>query len=150
MTDCQSAASEPSPESVRRSLRALAEGSAPRGPSPDPASARHDPERLRAVVEDAERAVSCAAAASAFLLDGRLATLGDAVTTAERCGHEQVARRGRRARAILRDLDTAVSGRDSEIGPSGGGPEAEPSGGDPEAEPSGRGTDAVAIGTARL
>jgi hypothetical protein len=117
VTECQSPAPEPSPESVRRSLRALADGSASSRPSPASANAEYDPERLRQIVEDAEHAVSCAEAAAAFLLDGRLAalddavtTLGNTVTTAEHHGLDGLADRGRRARAILRDLDAALVG----------------------------------------
>ncbi|MFD1597470.1 hypothetical protein [Halobellus rarus] len=119
MTECQSPAPEPSPESVRRSLRSLAEGSAPRRSSTAPASAGSDPGPLEEVVEDAERAVSCAVAAAAFLLDVGLNALDDAVTAAERCGHDQVAQRGRRSRAILRDLDAALSGRDLDAASAG-------------------------------
>jgi len=110
VTECQATTSEPSPESVRRSLRALVDESAPRRPLTDSTSTDCDSERLEAAVEDAERAVSRAEAAAAFLLDGRLATLDEAIMTAERRGSERLTQRGRRARAVLRNLDAALVG----------------------------------------
>ena len=148
MTESQPAAPEPSPESVRRSLRALANGStsaaettpadgsppADESTSADGAASPHtssgtgtagrDADRLESdlgdgegpvadaerTVDDAERAVSCARTAGDFLLGGGRAALDDAVATAARRGSPRLAQRGRRARAVLRDLDAALTG----------------------------------------
>ncbi|WP_336022051.1 hypothetical protein [Halobellus salinisoli] len=96
-----------SPESVRRSLRALADGSAP-SERPSTSHVTDDRERVTAVVRDGDEATSCARAAVAFLLDGRLDELDAAVAAAERERWVEIARRGRRARATLRALDLAL------------------------------------------
>jgi len=104
--------SRPSPDAVRRSLRALADGSAPEcrrvpadaGPA-DPSSP--PPE---SVVRDAERAAADALAAAAFLPAGRLPQLDAAITAAAARGDDTLAERGRTARESLRRLDAAVGG----------------------------------------
>jgi len=102
--------SEPSPESVRRSLRALTDGSAPARPSPTapgPGREADGPEIRLAdaevvvanlgdaedVISDAESAVSCACAGANFVAAGRLSALDAAVRMSTRCGTAQLARR---------------------------------------------------------
>jgi len=102
----------PRPDDVRRSLRALADGSAPRR---DPTDGTSDPGPSQspspdAVVRDAERAARCARDAVAFLSAGRLPDLDRAVATAARRGDDDLADRGRAARASLRRLDDALEG----------------------------------------
>ncbi|WP_049985827.1 hypothetical protein [Halobellus rufus] len=111
MTERQAATTAQSADSVRRSLRALADGSAPPEPS-ESATDFDGNERAEAVVRDAESAMSCAREATAFLRDGRLTELEAAVAAADRRGAVDVAERGRRALATLRALDAALdSGR---------------------------------------
>jgi hypothetical protein len=114
--------SQPSPDAVRRSLRALADGSTPGRPQdfPDtgpgdtasspPATSiettfRPPPE---AVVRDAERATADAQAAAAFLSTERLPQLDAAITTAAARGDDESADRGRAAKRSLRRLDAAL------------------------------------------
>ncbi|WP_311171198.1 hypothetical protein [Halobellus ordinarius] len=127
----------PSTEAVRRSLRALATSTAgaarpasttsldeqrrDRGtcegserdadPTGEPGHAVRDPDR---VVHDAERAVSAATAAAAYLAAGRLPNLSAAIEAADRRGAVEVAERGRDARATLRRLEAALSGEQAE------------------------------------
>lgn len=128
MTDRSSiGTSQPSPDAVRRSLRALADGSAPgrrhaqvESESADTASSRSaaltgspsppastdtasalPPESL---VRDAERAVEDAPAAAAFLAAERLPHLDAAITTAAARGNDELAERGRAAKRSLRRL----------------------------------------------
>ena len=121
--------SEPSPKSVRRSLRALTEGSAPARltpTAPDPGCDAEGPETglvgaeavvadtedAEDVISDAESAVSCACAGARFVAAGRLSALDAAVRTATRCGTAELARRGRTASATLRRFETALRGHD--------------------------------------
>mgnify|MGYP007099778651 CR=1 FL=1 len=109
MTDRSSTKpSQPSPDAVRRSLRALADGSAPpRDPSDACDATATSP---GSIVRDAERAVRCAHEAASFLSAGRLAELDRAVARAARRGDDTVADRGRTARESLRRLDAALEG----------------------------------------
>ncbi|MFB6252278.1 MAG: hypothetical protein ABEI27_11460 [Halobellus sp.] len=101
--------SSPSPRAVRRSLRALADGTAPRGPPVDVV----DPAAVERTIAEAEAATACAQTASAYVADGRLAELDRAVDaaatdrTSENCAAD-LARRGRTARATLRQLRVAL------------------------------------------
>ena len=109
MTDRSSEADAPQPDEVRRSLRALAEGSTR---DCDPKSGAVDSDTQPAsVVADAERATDCVRKATSFLSAGRLPELGRAVATAVRHGDDDVASRGRTARESLRRLDAALQGR---------------------------------------
>lgn len=126
--DAESRSSTRSPpatstESVRQSLRALADGTSPERAAPALEDAeresvgveRESAERVvgdaeRRVVGDAERVVTCAREAAAFLADGRLADLEAAVATAARRDAEDLERRGRRAQAELSRLDAALCG----------------------------------------
>jgi len=99
----------PSAHAVRRSLRALADGTAPRS---SPADVVDVDAAARAIAE-AEAATTCAQRASAYLADGRLAALDRAVDAAatERSSDDHdddLARRGRAARRTLRRLQTAL------------------------------------------
>lgn len=105
----------PRPDAVRRSLRALATGSASRGGSqrdgataPDAATATPE-----SVVRDAERAADAAREAAAFVSAGRLPELDRAVATAARRDEDDIAARGRTARESLRRLDAALRGCES-------------------------------------
>ncbi|MBB6645816.1 hypothetical protein [Halobellus ruber] len=110
MTD-RSSGTPPRPEAVRRSLRSLADGSAP---SREPTAGSTAPEvgsvPPESVVEDAERAVRCARDAASFLSGGRLPDLDRAIAAAARRGDDDVASRGRIARNSLRRLADALSG----------------------------------------
>jgi hypothetical protein len=101
----------PRPETVRRSLRALAAGSAP---SRDGTAGSNYPDGLsvppESVVVDAERAVRCARDAASFLSAGRLPELDRAIAAAARRGDDDVAARGRAARRSLRRLADALNG----------------------------------------
>ena len=123
MTD-RSNGTERSPRSevVRRSLRALADGSAsgrhraspdtgpcdtvssPPAASTEPTS-RPPPE---SVVCAAERAAADAQVAAAFLAAERLPQLDAAITTAAARGDDEFAERGRTAKKSLRRLDAAL------------------------------------------
>ena len=123
MTDRSSTGtSQPSPDVVRRSLRALADSSTPGRPQdlPDtgpgdtasspPATStkttfRPPPE---SVVCDAERAATDAQAAAAFLSTERLPQLDAAITTAAARGNDEFVERGRAAKRSLRRLDAAL------------------------------------------
>jgi hypothetical protein len=104
---------QPSPETVRRSLRALVEGGAadcrcrPAGTAPT----RPVGSPPADVVEAAERAAADAREAATFLSDGRLPELDAAITTAAARGDDAVAERGRTAREPLRRLDAALTAR---------------------------------------
>ena len=107
MTDRPSDSDPPRPADVRRSLRALADGSAPPQDLTDASpTADAAPERI---VADAERAAECVRSAAAFLSAGRLPDLDRAVAAAARRGDDDVAARGRTARESLRRLDAALS-----------------------------------------
>jgi len=100
---------DPHPESVRRSLRALADGSAPSARS-STARPIDDRDRVDATVRDAEAATSCARAAATFLRNGQLPELDAAVRAAERHGWTGLSQNGRRTLATLRRLDAALRG----------------------------------------
>jgi hypothetical protein len=104
--------SQPSPDAIRRSLRALADGSAP-GRRRVPADAGPtDPSAPppESVVRDAERAAADALAAAAFLTTGRLPHLDAAITAVAARGDDALAERGRTARESLRRLGAALNG----------------------------------------
>ena len=109
MTDRPSEADTPRPDEVRRSLRALAEGSV-RDRDPKGGAAGSDTQPA-SVVADAERAADCAREAASFLSAGRLPELDRAVAAAVHHGDDDVASRGRAARESLRRLDAALRGR---------------------------------------
>ncbi|WP_144901760.1 hypothetical protein [Halobellus captivus] len=109
MTDSRSATGAPPSRTVRRSLRALTDGTAPsRTPirSTDAPSYR----RIDEVVSDAETATSCARTAARFLRDGRIAELEAAIAAADRRGAREATRRGQEARETLRGLSAALDG----------------------------------------
>ena len=126
MTDRSSAgSSQPSPDAVRRSLRALADGSTPGRPqdlhdtgpgdtaSSPPATSTETTVRSppESVVRDAERAAADAQAAAAFLSAERLPQLDAAITTAAARGNDEFIERGRAAKRSLRRLDNVLNGR---------------------------------------
>ncbi|WP_299330465.1 hypothetical protein [Haloplanus sp.] len=112
MTDRSPDVDAPRPDEVRRSLRALADGSASPQPADGPTS--HDAVSVDpdAVVADAERAADSAREAASFLSAGRLPELDRAVATAARRDEDDIAARGRAARESLRRLDAALRGSD--------------------------------------
>jgi hypothetical protein len=111
VTDRPSDTDPPRPVDVRRSLRALADGSAPPRDPPDgpPATDVTPTPHPQRIVTDAERAAACAREAATFLSAGTLADLDRAVATAARRGDDDIAARGRAARGSLRRLDAALS-----------------------------------------
>ena len=137
MTDRSSTKpSQPSPDAVRRSLRALADGSAPgrRNVPPEvglddatapPPRASADTTASRpeagsdtasapppaSVVRGAEQAAGDARVAAAFLSAERLPHLDAAVATAAARGDDELAERGRVARTSLQRLDNVLKGR---------------------------------------
>ncbi|SMP32812.1 hypothetical protein [Halobellus salinus] len=113
VTDRSPEVDAPRPDEVRRSLRALAHGSASSQPSNAPApdeTVSPDPE---SVVRDAERAADSAREAASFLSAGRLPDLDRAVATAVRRDEDDTTARGRAARKSLRRLDAALRGGES-------------------------------------
>jgi hypothetical protein len=100
----------PRPAEVRRSLRALADGSVPPRESAARQGTSDAAASPKSVVADAECAVDCACEAAAFLSGDRLPDLDRAVATAVRRGDDGVAGRGRAARESLRRLDAALNG----------------------------------------
>lgn len=113
MTDRSPDVDAPRPDEVRRSLRALADGSAsPRDPVDGPAPPEIGSADPESVVADAERAARCAREAASFLSAGRLPELDRAVATAARRDEDDIAARGRAARESLRRLDAALRGSD--------------------------------------
>ncbi|MFB6093198.1 MAG: hypothetical protein ABEK02_09330 [Haloquadratum sp.] len=91
----------PSSEAVRRSLRALADGTAPGSPDQRTDAAER-------TVSEAEAAVACVSTAARYLSEDRLSTLDAAIATATAAGADRTARRGRRARTTLERLDAAL------------------------------------------
>jgi len=114
VTDRSSPSDAPGPEQVRRSLRALADGSAPpRGPNGGTTASAVTSIVPKSTVDDAERAVQYACEAASFLSADRLPELDRAIATAARRGDDGLAARGRRARKSLRRLDAAVDGTET-------------------------------------
>jgi len=111
VTDRSLDADEPHLNEVRRSLRALADGSvAPRDSTDEPAATAAASARSMSLVDGAERAVRSAREAASFLSAGRLTELDEAIAVAAHRGDDDVAARGRAARESLRRLDAALSG----------------------------------------
>jgi hypothetical protein len=128
--------SQPSPDAVRRSLRALADGSVPGRhnvpPEVGPDDATASPPRAStdttasppeagidtasapppaSVVREAEQAAGDARVAAAFLSAERLPHLDAAVATAVARGDDELAERGRVARTSLQRLDSVLNAR---------------------------------------
>ena len=148
MSDRTPDTEEPRPDAVRRSLRALAEGSASQRGSSAEETAPSDAASARpeSVVDDAERAVRSAREAAAFLSAGHLPELDRAVAAAARGGDDGVAARGRVALESLRRLDAALNGSERAGTPDGTDSVADPQARDDHFH-SGRGT--VLGGTAQ-
>lgn len=99
----------PPPGSVKRALRSLADGTAPRG-------AAHEP-----IVDAATDALDDVETAAAFVAaDGR-SRLRRAISLAERRGDDRAAREGRRALSSLDRFRRAAAGTSvsSPVGPNG-------------------------------
>ncbi|MFB6096657.1 MAG: hypothetical protein ABEJ74_04650, partial [Haloferacaceae archaeon] len=95
MADAPSPATAPAPALVKRALRALADGTAPRACGADapssPTAARID---AAAVVEEATTSLQTLRSAATFVDDGGLDRLREAVAVAEARGDRSLARAG--------------------------------------------------------